>query len=112
MNVRTQTYLWAAQRLTAMFLAFFVFVHLGVIIYAVHQGLSAAHILARTRGNVLWGAFYFLFVASVAVHGPIGLRNVLSETFGWRGASLDWFVALVGIGLAILGWRAVWGVFA
>ena len=71
--------LFAAQRLSAMVLAFAVAVHLATILYASHAGLTAGAILARTHGNVAFAAFYGLFVVAVAVHAPIGLRNVLAR---------------------------------
>ena len=99
--------LFALQRLTAKLLAPLVVVHLVLILYAVHGGLSAAEILGRTQGSAAWGAFYGLFVVAVAVHAPIGVRNVVREWTRWRGRSLD--VASVGlaIGLLALGLRAV-----
>lgn len=112
MSPRTQVLLWLAQRASAALLALLVLVHLGTIIYAVRNGLSAPEILGRTRGSVLWGGFYGLFVLAVAVHGPIGLRAVLSETLGWRGSSLEWGMVVLGVFLAAFGLRAVWAVVA
>lgn len=112
MNIRTQVLLWAAQRYSAMVLALCVIVHLATMIYAVRNGLSAAEILGRTRGNAAWAGFYALFVTAVAVHAPIGLRNIFSETLGWRGLSLDVAVLVIGLLLALWGMRAVWAVFA
>jgi len=89
-----------------------VVVHLVTVIYAVRNGLSAAEILGRTRGNAAWAVFYAVFVIAVAVHAPIGLRNVLSETFNWRGTSLNLAVAVLGIALALAGFRAVYAVFS
>jgi fumarate reductase subunit C len=109
---RAQVLLWGAQRASAAVLALCVLVHLITIIYAVRNGLSAAEILGRTRGNALWSGFYALFVAAVAVHAPIGLRNILAESFGWRGRSLDVLVLAIGVLLALWGFRAVWAVFA
>ena len=111
MNVRTQVLLWSAQRASAAILALCVLVHLVTVIYAVRNGLSAAEILGRTRGNVAWAAFYALFVAAVVVHAPIGLRNVLAETFGWRGRGLDILVMAIALTLAMWGFRAVYAVF-
>ena len=107
MNVRTQVLLWTAQRASAAVLAVCVVVHLVTIIYAVRNGLSAAEILGRTRGNAGWAVFYFVFVAAIAVHAPIGLRSVLAETFGWRGRGLD--VAMLAVAMTLLMWgvRAV-----
>lgn len=111
MNIRAQVLLWTAQRISAAVLALCVLVHLITMIYAVKNGLSAAEVLGRTRGNYGWLAFYALFVAAIAVHAPIGLRTMLSEMLGWRGAVLDLLALIAGIALALWGWRAVWGVF-
>jgi fumarate reductase subunit C len=112
MTPRAQVWLWIAQRASAAVLAVCVLVHLLLMIYAVRGGLSAAEILGRTRGNAGWLVFYGVFVAAIAVHGPIGLRNILAETFGWRGTGLNLLVLVTG--LALLGWggRAAWAVFA
>jgi fumarate reductase subunit C len=110
-NTRSQVLLWGAQRVSAMVLALCVVVHVATIIYAVRSGLSAAEILGRTRGNVGWLAFYTVFVAAVAIHAPIGLRNILAETLGWRSRGADIFAMAVALSLAIWGWRAVFAVF-
>src|SRR5574341_1374263 len=53
--VKSQTWLWAAQRASAAVLALCVAVHLATIVYAVQGGLTGAEILARTRGNAAEG---------------------------------------------------------
>jgi fumarate reductase subunit C len=103
--------LWIAQRASAAVLALCVVVHLGTMIYAIRGGLSAAEILGRTRGNFAWLAFYSLFVLAVTVHAPIGLRPVLGEWLGWRGRSRDLCLIAFAMLLALLGMRAVLGVF-
>jgi fumarate reductase subunit C len=112
MNARAQTLLWIAQRASAAVLAVCVIVHLATMIYAVRGGLSAGEILGRTRGSYGWFSFYALFVMAVSVHAPIGLRTVVAETFGWRGALLDLLTLAAGVALALWGMRAVLGVFA
>ena len=102
---------FAAQRVTAFVLAVAVAVHLGTILYATRGGLTAADILARTHGNVLFLVFYATFVVAVAIHAPIGLRNVLREWTAWRGRTLDFALALFSILLLILGLRAVVAVY-
>jgi len=103
--------LFAAQRISAMVLAFAVAVHLATILYASHAGLTAGAILARTHGNVGFALFYGLFVVAVAVHAPIGLRNVLREWIRWRGRTLDLALILFALVLLLLGLRAVIAVF-
>jgi fumarate reductase subunit C len=110
-GARMQARLWLAQRLAAAVLALCVLVHLVTMIYAVRQGLSAAEILGRTRGNLAGFGFYLIFVAAVSIHAPIGLRAVLSEWFSWRGKSLDWVLLAFALVLALAGTRAAWGVF-
>ena len=110
-GIQTQVVLWAAQRISAAVLAVCVMVHLAMVIYAIHGGLSAAEILGRTHGNIGWFAFYALFVVAVSIHAPIGLRAVLLETLGWRGPTREWTLLAIGVLLAFLGFRAVWAVF-
>jgi fumarate reductase subunit C len=99
--------LFALQRLTAMVMAPFVLVHVGLVIYAVRGGLTAGEILSRTEGNWFWIVFYGLFVVSVSVHVPIGVRNILIEWLQLgRGAASAVGLAF-GLGLLILGVRAV-----
>jgi len=111
LSVRTQTFLWVAQRASAVVLALCVTVHLATMVYAIRGGLSAAEILSRTKGSVGWLAFYSVFVLAVTVHAPIGLRSVVTEWFGWRGTSRDLFLLGLAMLLAAMGMRAVFGVF-
>lgn len=112
MTARTETLLWLAQRASAAVLAFAVVVHLATIVYAVRAGLNAAEIIARLQGHAGWLVFYGVFVAAAAVHAPLGLRTVLAETTPLRGALLAILVVAFGLMLAILGWRAAFGLFA
>jgi fumarate reductase subunit C len=103
--------LFLAQRASAMMLAFAVSVHLATILYAVRGGLTAGEVLDRTRENHWFFAFYLLFVLAIAVHAPIGLRNVLREWTPWHGRSLDIALALFALLLLVLGVRAAVGVY-
>ncbi|MDA1311283.1 MAG: succinate dehydrogenase [Proteobacteria bacterium] len=102
--------LYLLQRGSAMLLAPLVLIHLGLILYAIGDGLSAAEILGRTRGSFAWAAFYGLFVLAAAVHAPIGLRNLAREWLAWRGRSVDAAALVFGLVLLALGLRAVWAV--
>lgn len=96
-----------AQRATAVVLALCVVVHLATIIYAVRGGLTAGEILARTRGSLMWGAFYSAFVIAAAIHGAIGLRTIAAEWLGFRGDAAEVAMTVVGLALTILGLRGV-----
>ena len=57
--------LYMAQRLSAMVMIQLTLGHIAVMIYAVQGGLSAAEILGRTKGSLVWFAYYGLFVIAV-----------------------------------------------
>jgi fumarate reductase subunit C len=102
--------LFLVQRLTAMALAPLVLAHLGLVLVAVRCGLSAGEILARTQGSVVWALFYGVFVVAVALHAPIGLRNVLREWTALPRWAVDGLALGLGLMLLGLGLRAVWAV--
>ena len=106
----TELRLFLAQRISAALLAPLVLLHLGVMIYAIQGGLSAEEIFARTRGSLLWGGVYGLFVIAVAVHAATGLRNILREWWRLRGFALDLACWMVFFGLLATGLRAVYAV--
>ncbi|MDE8346162.1 MAG: succinate dehydrogenase [Acidocella sp.] len=103
--------LFIAQRMTAVILAFAVAIHLVTIIYAAQHGLTAGHILQRTHGNLAFLALYSTFVIAAAIHGPIGLRNILREWLGWWGHRIDASLFAFALMLLALGLRAAYGVF-
>ena len=102
--------LYLAQRICALVMAPLVLAHLAVMIYAVHNGLSAAEILSRTQGSVGWMLFYSVFVLAVSVHAAIGLRVIAFETLKVEGVVLDALTALVLLVLMALGIKAVYAV--
>lgn len=102
--------LYIAQRITALLMAPLVLGHLAVMIYAVQGGLSAAEILGRTQGSILWFLFYGTFVVAVAIHAAIGVRTVLYEWAGVKGSVLTALTWAIGLALFMLGARAVWAV--
>ena len=110
-SAKAETWLWIAQRASAVLLALCVLVHLATIIYAVRHGLTGAAILERTRGNAAGLAFYAIYVLAIAVHAPIGLRSLCQEWLGWRSVSLNWFVAALALALFAFGLRAALAVF-
>lgn len=105
-----QARLWYAQRISAMVLGICVAIHLLIIFYAIRGGLSAHEILGRTQGNVPIAIFYEVFVLACFVHAPIGLANILQESFPRNGLAkpLSWLLAIF---ILVLGTLAVIGVF-
>lgn len=108
----TDLRLYMAQRLSALVMAPLVLGHIAVMIYAIQGGLSAAEILGRTQGSVLWALFYGTFVVAVSIHAAIGLRTILYEWAGMRGRALDGMALAICAGLLAMGLHAVYAVTA
>ncbi len=102
--------LYAWQRITAMMMVPFIALHVAVIFYATNHALTAADILARTRGSSSWAAFYGAFVVLASIHGAIGVRSVLADWTPFGDKTNDAVMWLFGVVLAVLGMRAVWAV--
>ena len=102
--------LYLLQRATALIMAPLVLGHLAVMVYAVRGGLTAADILARTKGSLAWTLFYGLFVISVSIHAAIGLRVIVFEQTGLRGRLLDALSLIFCALLLVMGLRAVFAV--
>jgi fumarate reductase subunit C len=105
-----QAKLWYAQRISAMVLGLCVSIHLVIIFYAIRGGLTAEEILGRTQGNIAFAIFYEIFVLACFVHAPIGLANILEETFS-KGFISKILSSLLAILILILGTTAVIGVY-
>jgi len=99
--------LYLLQRATALIMAPLVIGHVVIMFYATSQGLTAGDILGRTAGSVGWATFYGVFVIAVAIHGAIGLRNIVREWFGATDAIAAGLMWGTGAMLAILGLRGV-----
>lgn len=104
--------LYLLQRFTAALMAPLIAGHLATIVYAAHDGLSAAEILGRTRGSLGWALFYGLFVLCAAIHASIGAYSVAVDWTPLRGRTLGALMWLFGILLFALGVRAVYAVVA
>ena len=101
-------YLW--QRATAALMVPLVLLHIAVIFYATRKGMTAADILSRTHGSIVWASYYGLFVAAASIHASIGVRNVLTEWSSLTDRRAGLFSIVFGFLLAALGARAVFAV--
>jgi fumarate reductase subunit C len=101
-------YLW--QRATAAAMVPLVLVHIAVIFYATRNGMTAADILSRTHGSIVWASYYGLFIAAASIHASIGVRNVLTEWSPLTDRRAGLLAVAFGLLLAMLGARAVFAV--
>jgi fumarate reductase subunit C len=103
--VTIRLYIW--QRATAAILVPLILIHIAVIFYATRRGLAATDILSRTRGSIAWGAFYGALVFTAAIHGSIGVRNVLAEWSPLKDRAAGIVAVVFAAALIALGLRAV-----
>lgn len=101
-------YVW--QRGTAALMVPLVTIHLAVMFYATRQGLTAADIFSRTRGSLIWAAFYSTFVTAAAIHATIGIRAILIEWLSLRDRFAKVLSSAFGVLLLAFGARAVFAV--
>ena len=109
---RAETLEWLVQRASAVVLAVCVLVHLAVIVFAVRGGVTTHEIAGRLGGSVPWLMFYSVFVLAVALHAPVGLRNILREHTGLGQRSTHWIMAVVCLFILVMGFRAVIGLYS
>ena len=117
--------LYILQRLSALIMIPLVFCHLGLMIYAVQDGLTATEILSRTKGSIIWAIFsnfnfaltwifwaifYSTFVLAVSTHASIGLRGIIFEIFGFHGIILNFIGWIIFLSLLSLGIYSVYAV--
>jgi len=110
-TVRSETWLWLAQRTSAIVLAVCIAVHLTTMIIAMQGGVSTAEIAGRVGGNPVWLVFYGIFLAAVSVHAPIGIRTVLQETTSLSAKRIGLLTMLLGLFVFVLGVRTILGLY-
>ena len=101
-------YVW--QRATAALMVPLVLIHIAVIFYATRNGMTAADILSRTHGSIVWASYYGLFVAAASIHASIGVRNVLTEWSPLTDRRAGLVAVAFGLLLVVIGARAVFAV--
>ena len=104
--------LFLLQRVSAAVLAPLVIIHLLLILYAVRHGMTGEDILNRTAGNIYWALFYLVFVVTVSIHAPIGLRNVLNEWTPMSASIVNKVSIVLFVVFLLTGLRSVIAVVA
>lgn len=100
---------WLLQRLTGLFLSFFVGVHIVALHFAREWYVDVRGIVARLESSSLMVAFYVLFVPAVVYHGLNGVWGVALDMGPSPGArrALAVVLWLVGIGTTAYGLRVL-----
>jgi len=82
------TFTWLAQRISALFLVFFLFTHINfnhLIKWQTGEHgwrglIEFGFVQARlTSGSIFWSIFYFLFIPICVFHALNGLWGILAD---------------------------------
>jgi succinate dehydrogenase hydrophobic membrane anchor protein len=101
-------YSWLLQRISAILLLVFVFVHVFVAHYPVRD-INFNDVLTRLNYPG-WKIFYILFLATVLYHALNGVWGVISD-FQWLRPvqkPLLGLIVLVGLVFLYLGAEVIW----
>ena len=102
-------YGWFLQRITGLFLAFFLIVHLNIMHFS--QGslqIDFQTVTERLQSSLFWAIFYFLFVPAVVFHGLNGIWGIFMDYQPKPKSkkSVLFILWIIGIGLTLYG---AWG---
>ena len=102
-------YGWFLQRITGLFLAFFLIMHLKVLHLTSEWHLDFKVVTDRLQASGWWGIFYILFVPIAVFHGFNGAWGVIEDYRPGKasGNGIKAFLWVVGILLCIYGYLAI-----
>jgi succinate dehydrogenase hydrophobic membrane anchor protein len=102
-------YSWLLQRISAILLLVFMFVHMVVAHYFPVRDISYNDVLSRLNYSG-WKIFYILFLAVVLYHALNGVWTVVSDFRQLRSFQkpLLGLIVLVGLVFLYLGAEVIW----
>jgi succinate dehydrogenase cytochrome b556 subunit len=99
---------WLLQRVSGLFLAYALVVHLWAVHVVNADGLTWQTVTARLQNGTFWTVYYALFVPAVIYHAGNGLWGIVQDFGPSPGTRKAVGMALWAAGLALL----VYGYFA
>ena len=93
---------WLAQRVSGLFLAYALAVHLWAVHVVARGDLSWETITARLQDDTSWTVYYLLFIPAAVFHAANGIWSVLLDYDPPPGLRAWLLAALWGGGLALL----------
>ena len=90
---------WVGQRLSGLFLAFFLCLHVVLLHFLRDGAIDAAGVMERLMASPLMVAFYAAFVVVVVFHGLNGFWGIALDYAPKDGLrrTLKWTLVIVGI---------------
>jgi succinate dehydrogenase / fumarate reductase membrane anchor subunit len=109
-------FFWLFQRLTGLFLAYFLITHVKVLHWdfnftsaemAPTGFLDFRFVIERLQGSTGWVIFYMLFIISALYHGLNGLWAIILDFRPSRSIQTAWLAVLWGAGVL----ASIWGFY-
>jgi succinate dehydrogenase / fumarate reductase, membrane anchor subunit len=102
---------WLAQRLTAVVMAVYTLLLLGVALW--NGGIDHA-VWVALFGNAAFKLASFLFMVALAYHAWVGMRNIYMDYIKPVAVRLTLQTLTIVVLIAYLGWtiQILWGVHA
>ena len=102
---------WLAQRLTAVVMAVYTLLLLGVALW--NGGIDHA-VWVALFGNAAFKLASFLFMVALAYHAWVGMRNIYMDYIKPVAVRLTLQTLTIAVLIAYLGWtiQILWGVHA
>lgn len=97
---------WVLQRISGLFLIFFLGLHVLAIHFSKDWKVTAATVAARLGENPLWALFYYLFIPLAVYHGLNGVWGIILDYAPSQPVRRGWGACLwvVGVGLTGFGY--------
>jgi succinate dehydrogenase hydrophobic anchor subunit len=106
---------WLLQRLSGIFLAFFLFTHIDVQHFLHRKGLiDFAEVNARLAGSIWWKIYYIFFVPFCVFHAMNGIWAILQDYRPSGGFTVATKLVfwIIGIILCVVGAMTLNNLFA
>jgi succinate dehydrogenase hydrophobic membrane anchor protein len=117
MNGKTgkgSAYGWLLQRITGIFLAFFLILHFQVLHFPKEWKLiQLSQVTARLDSSVLWVIFYLIFVPAGLFHAFNGAWQVINDyrPKAGTGRAIKTLLWILGIAISVWGYYLLFGPF-
>ncbi|MBM3356415.1 MAG: hypothetical protein FJY54_01620 [Betaproteobacteria bacterium] len=93
---------WLLQRVSGLFLAYFVIVHVVMLHFLREGEIDASGVAERLRESTTMQAFYAVFVVLVVFHAFNGLRGIALDHVSSASGTRAVRVTVWALGLAIV----------
>ena len=106
-------YGWLLQRITGIFLAFFLILHFQVLHFPKEWKLIELADVSQRLGHTGWVIFYLIFVPAGLFHAFNGLWQVINDyrPRAGTGRAVKTVLWIVGIVMSVWGYYLLFGPF-